>query len=601
MKGPAGASYRALFGLLGAGLRETPMLAAAAIGLCLVAGVFPVLTAYALGQLAEALQATLRSHDPTDGGATWWALCVAAVSAFGLVLDLARKYANRRLGREATGAVNRQLFEILGRPIGVEHLHEPSVRDAARRARGFGPIEVPIGDGLAGALNKLPVYVGALAAAALLCSLRWWLGLLILAVFAGMYLYLLRAYVRSTTATVSQAGVLRRSTYFRDLCLGPAAAQEVRLFELLPYFREAFSSNWRESIRELRRARHGYVISGLAAPVAAAALHAFAIAFAAWSDGLPGLVTAAMAMRVMGNLLSWTSDDIQMIYGAGAIGALQTLDGWLSLPRAASAAAIAPDFTQDLRLEGVAFQYPGASCPTLRGLDLVIPAGQSVTIVGLNGAGKTTLALVLAGLLTPTQGRVLIDGAPLEGPTQAAWQRRTAALFQDFVRYEATLAENIGFGSPDHLRDEPGVVRAGRRAGVAEIAAERPEGWRTPLTPNDRNGSDLSLGEWQRVAIARALFAVEHGSRLLLLDEPAASLDVRSEERLYGALLRQKGACTTVLVSHRLAGARLTDRIIVLEAGAIVEDGHHDELIAKGGRYAHLYALQAARIAGLAA
>jgi ATP-binding cassette, subfamily B, bacterial len=222
----------------------------------------------------------------------------------------------------------------------------------------------------------------------------------------------------------------------------------------------------------------------------------------------------------------------------------------------------------------------------LEHLDLTIPAGTSLAIVGQNGAGKTTLAKLLCRLYDPQSGAVEIDGADLRTLDLAAWRRRVTAVFQDYLRLELPLRDNVApGGAPDDA-----VRGALEAAGAADLASLD-----TILARAYDGGTDLSGGQWQRVALARALAAVTLGAGVVLLDEPTAQLDVRGEAEIFERLLAATRQCTTILISHRFSTVRHADRICVLEHGRVIELGSHDELMALGGRYRTMFDLQAQR------
>ncbi|HKO24729.1 MAG TPA: ATP-binding cassette domain-containing protein, partial [Chloroflexota bacterium] len=245
--------------------------------------------------------------------------------------------------------------------------------------------------------------------------------------------------------------------------------------------------------------------------------------------------------------------------------------------------------------EGVRFRYPGQGTDALAGLDLAIPAGRSLAVVGANGAGKTTLVKLLCRLYDPTDGRITVDSLDLRHVEARAWQRQVAAIFQDFAQYHLSARDNVGLGAPELAGDLERLRAAARKAGALELVESLPHGWDTVLSRQYTGGVDLSGGEWQRIALARALFAVEGGARVLILDEPTASLDVRAEADLYDRFLDITAGLTTILISHRFSTVRRADHICVLADGHVVEQGTHDELMGLGGRYARMFALQAAR------
>jgi ATP-binding cassette subfamily B protein len=250
-----------------------------------------------------------------------------------------------------------------------------------------------------------------------------------------------------------------------------------------------------------------------------------------------------------------------------------------------------------IALHNVSFRYPSGNASVLDGLNLRIAAGTSLAIVGLNGAGKTTLVKLLAGLCEPTSGSVTVDGVRLTELDLVSWRRQLAVVFQDFVRYELPLRDNIGFGSAELAFDDAAIADVAT-AGAGDLVAALPAGLATTLSPRYEGGVDLSGGQWQRVALARALLAVRGGARVLVMDEPTAHLDVRAEAAIYDRFIELTSGLTTIVISHRFSTVRRADRIVVLEHGRVIEDGSHEELVATGGRYARLFRLQASSYRG---
>jgi ABC-type multidrug transport system fused ATPase/permease subunit len=241
---------------------------------------------------------------------------------------------------------------------------------------------------------------------------------------------------------------------------------------------------------------------------------------------------------------------------------------------------------REIRCRNVTFAYPGTSEPVLEAFDLTIPAGSSLAIVGQNGAGKTTLAKLLCRLYDPQNGAIEIDGIDLRELDLDAWRSRVAAVFQDFIRFELPLRDNVApAGAPDDVI--LGALADAGAAGLADLG--------TVLARGYEGGTELSGGQWQRVALARALCAVRQGAGVVLLDEPTAQLDVRGEAEIFDRILSATRHTTTILISHRFSTVRHADRICVLEGGRVVELGTHDELMAAGGRYRTMFDLQASR------
>jgi ABC-type multidrug transport system fused ATPase/permease subunit len=240
----------------------------------------------------------------------------------------------------------------------------------------------------------------------------------------------------------------------------------------------------------------------------------------------------------------------------------------------------------EVRFRQLKFAYPNSFELVLDGFDVTIPAGSSLAIVGQNGAGKTTLAKLLCRLYDPLEGAIEIDSVDLRELDLDSWRKRLTAVFQDFIKFELTLRENVApRGAPDDV-----VREALAQAGASHLADLN-----TPLSKGYEGGTDLSGGQWQRVALARALCAVKLGAGLVLLDEPTAQLDVRGEAEIFNRILQATRQTTTILISHRFSTVRLADRICVLEHGKVIELGSHDQLMALGGRYRTMFELQASR------
>jgi ATP-binding cassette, subfamily B, bacterial len=254
-------------------------------------------------------------------------------------------------------------------------------------------------------------------------------------------------------------------------------------------------------------------------------------------------------------------------------------------------ATAGPDPADGIRFEHVSFAYPGAPDKALDDVTLHIPRGQKLAVVGENGAGKTTLIKLLTRLYEPTAGRLTLDGLPLREWDAKALRARVGVIFQDFIRYQLILGENIGAGDVAHFDDEPRWQRAGEKGMVESFVQRLARGYHTQLGRWFQDGQELSIGQWQKVALARA-FMREHAD-ILVLDEPTAAMDAEAEAEIFQRFRSLSENRMGIVISHRFSTVRMADQIVVLQGGRVVEHGSHDALMAQGGRYAHLFNLQA--------
>lgn len=248
-----------------------------------------------------------------------------------------------------------------------------------------------------------------------------------------------------------------------------------------------------------------------------------------------------------------------------------------------------------IEFRDVRFRYPDADRDVLRGVNLTLRAGELTGLVGLNGAGKSTLMKLLGGLYSPTSGSILVDGVDLREIGEDRWRALLSIQFQDFTRYQLSVRENVTLSRGDRTPDDRALEVAAERSGLDRLIASLPHGWDTYLTRDRQDGVDLSGGQWQQVVLTRSLYAAECGARVLALDEPTAHLDVRTEFDTFERISAYSGALSVVLISHRLSTVRHAAQIALLADGVIAELGTHDELIARGGAYAEMFDVQAAR------
>jgi ABC-type multidrug transport system fused ATPase/permease subunit len=437
--------------------------------------------------------------------------------------------------------------------------------------------------------------LGGLASAVVLFGYAWWAPPVLVIAWLATHWLLKESAIWRDRNTDEVRAAQRDADYAYRLAVDPPASKELRTFGLVPWTIDRFVAR-RTRLHELQyqatRMRERSVLSSLVVVLAANVLVFWSLASAA-IDGRIGIGEAvAFAQAALGTSmiafggLNWALDGaaapvaavLRIKPKARELGALSGGDGDADrMPR------------REIQLRDVTFAYPGVDGPpVLQHFDLTIPAGSSLAIVGQNGAGKTTLAKLLCRLYDPQSGAIEIDGVDLRTLDVDAWRARVAAVFQDFIKFELPMRDNVApRGAPDDaIRD------ALERAGALDLT-----GLDTILAKGYEGGTDLSGGQWQRVALARALCAVQLGAGLVLLDEPTAQLDVRGEAEIFDRILAATRDVTTILISHRFSTVRHADRICVLEHGRVIELGTHEELMAHEGRYHTMFNLQAQRFA----
>ncbi len=388
----------------------------------------------------------------------------------------------------------------------------------------------------------------------------------------------------------------RRFMVYAGLLTGRESAAEVRLFGLGGWLldqvavlrRRLDRERLRLAGRELRQAIVHSGLNGLA--------HILALVFSVGLlvVGRVSIGTAAALFAAIERFQGEYSNLVNLIVGGyDDLRYLQDYFEFMDGPRLDldEGRRLPGQLRQGIRLENVSFTYPGGDRPALANLDLTIRPGERVALVGENGAGKTTLIKLLLGLYRPTAGRIVVDGVDLNELAPDDWYQRFGTVFQDFVRYQTTVRENIVFGWLEGRDDAQALAATVARSGADEVVAALPAGLDTPLGKEYQAGVDLSVGQWQKLAIARAYF---RPADILILDEPASALDAKAEAAVYEHFARMAEASTVLLISHRLGSCRIADRILVLREGALVEQGTHTELLAADGEYAVLYRLQAA-------
>src|SRR5213082_3324220 len=396
--------------------------------------------------------------------------------------------------------------------------------------------------------------------------------------------------------------LLRRMNYLVTLLTTDSYAKEVKLFGLGQYFIDryrmignAYYGSQRRQV--VRRYLIGFLwgnLSTIATSVTYLYVAVQAIAGRLTLGDLTLYTTAAQSVQnsIQGILGGFSGMYEHNLYLNNLFELMETKSG---LPSPAKPVPVDGALRGEIRFDHVSFAYPDAKENALTDLSFTISPGETIAIVGRNGAGKTTLFKLICRLYDPTGGRILIDGIDIRDVDPAELRRQIGAMFQDYVTYQATAAENIGLGHLPELNDRDAIVHAGQQGGADELISSLPAGYDTALGKWFDTGVNLSGGEWQKVALARAFM---REAPILLLDEPTAALDAQAEYDLFERLKSLTAGKTAVYISHRFSTVRRADRILFLEHGRLVEEGTHEQLMRLDGRYARLFRMQAAAYTG---
>lgn len=449
--------------------------------------------------------------------------------------------------------------------------------------------------GLIGIIGGLAGLVGLVASVLLLSPL-----VLPMLLVAGLPLYVGSRMVskREFDFVVGQVSRLRLRDYLRALQVDRDPAKEVRAFGLTKALRSRFEGVYGDYVADLKRHIRKRTTISFVTSLLSAALLAATLLLLVWLVGRGELDVAAagaaiVAVRLIGGQLTSLFGGVQQILESSLY--LDDLEEFMAMKPPAmttdAAGDPAPHGFETLETDELSFTYPDSDLPAVDKVSLKVNSGEIVALVGENGSGKTTLAKLLAGLYEPEAGVIRWDGQDVARYSRSGLRESIAVIFQDFIRYQLTAAENIGFGRVEHETRHNEIAEAARQAGADEFLSELPNGYETLLSRIFKGGKDISGGQWQRVAIARAFF---RDAPFVILDEPTASLDPRAEHALFEALRELLAGRTVFFISHRLSTVRSADRIYVMHEGEIIEHGTHDQLMSLGGRYAELFSLQAA-------
>ena len=554
-------------------------------GILLLRGVLPAIFAIAMGVLVSAVQ----RGDALEAALAFTGIVFVLLQ----VLTPIHQAVSSNLGDRTAAWLYDRLTDACVRPPGMGHLEDPALTNDLAVARDFdlGMTGPPLSISMDFIATGIVELIGGLASALVLAAFAWWAPIVLAGAWLATHWLLRESGVWYDRNTEEVRAAQRDADYAYRLAVDAPAGKELRLFGLAGWTIERFIAR-RTRLHELQyaatRLREQPMTWCLLIVLAANVLVFWSLANAAASGALGLGAAVVFAQSAVGtSMIAFGGLDWALDGAAAPVAAVLRLESAMGTAGALASgrrtAAGAP--ARDIRFRDLTFAYAGGS-PILEHFDLTIPAGSSLAIVGQNGAGKTTLAKLLCRLYDPQSGAIEVDGVDVRELDLESWRSRITAVFQDFIRLELPMRDNVApAGAPDAV-----VQEALERAGAANLA-----GLDTILARGYTGGTDLSGGQWQRVALARALAAVTMGAGVVLLDEPTAQLDVRGESEIFERLLAATRHCTTILISHRFSTVRQADRICVLEQGRVIELGTHDELMTLGGRYRTMFDLQAQR------
>jgi ATP-binding cassette subfamily B protein len=587
--------------------QTSPLLSVAVTALTVATGVIPAALAWVGKLIVDSVVAAARAGGLS--GAARPLRLVALELGLMVVLTLANRLTAllRELLRAQLG--NRINVDILEKALALElrHFEDAAFYDKMQRARreaSSRPLSMVLGVlGIAQSGITLGSYAFLLARLSAVSVL--------ILVVASIPAFITETRMSNQSFRLNswRAPEARRLNYLEWILTRDSHVKEVKLFALgrlmLDRYRALFEKFYRED-RALAQTRFIYgLLLTLLSLGAFYACYAFAARRAAFGGmtlgdltlyvtvfrqgqsafqsvlgGVAGLYEDALFMSNLFEYLDLPADDPHS-NGFGR--------GWVEL-QAQNPQGV-PNLPQAIELRNVSFRYPGKESWALRDVNLTIAPGEVIAFVGENGAGKSTLIHLLMRMYEPTEGEILYGGRPLREIPLDDLHRRIGAVFQDFVRYQFSVAENIGLGWVPALEDRPRIEKAAGAGGADAVVSNLPRGYDTMLGGYFEAGQELSVGQWQKIAIARAFM---RDAEVLILDEPTASLDAEAEHEMWKRFKALAHGRTAILISHRMSTVRLAERIVVLRGGRIEEAGTHAELLARDGRYAHLFRLQAA-------
>jgi ATP-binding cassette subfamily B protein len=593
---------RGFLAILGGSWRASPPRMLAIFGLTLLSYASAPLTPLALKHITDAVVA----HDA--GTATNWAIALPVLALLNAIGAHLLHVLFVEVADQNVINLTDDVAGIAHGPAGLAHLENAKYADELELIRNEGAWRYM---SVRAAVVSIGVAIQLTLTILLLARLQPIL--LLLLVFAIPPLVGTRwSWQHFSKRWQASADKQRRAGHYSDLTLRADAAKEVRLFGLAGEITERLGAARAELRQLFFRTETAGVLAQAAGFLVFAAAYVGALLIvvrgAVRGAHTPGDVVLAVSLASQTNQLVFgVVTAMQRLQRASTAAdrmrSMRKLLVELYPNRAAAAAPVPQRIERGIRVDDVTFRYPTTDAAVLEHVDLELPAGSTVAFVGENGAGKSTLVKLLCHFYAPTSGRITVDGVDLESIDVAAWRERIAAGFQDFAKFELVAHESVAVGDLPRLGDLDAVERAVDRGAARDVIEDLATGLETPIgTSHPDGGTELSGGQWQKLALARAMMREQ--PLLLILDEPTSALDAHAEHELFEryaesarAVARATGGIA-IFVSHRFSTVRMADLIVVVDGGRIAEYGTHAELLARGGIYAELFALQAAAYAG---
>ncbi|HTM48903.1 MAG TPA: ABC transporter ATP-binding protein [Bryobacteraceae bacterium] len=523
----------------------------------------------------------------------WWLVAAEfGLAVFGSLVGRTSGYFDALLADRFTRYVSIRVMEHASR-LDLASYEDPVFYDKLERARVQATDRIAMVQALGTVAQQVIVAVSL--SAGIMWFSPWLLALLVVAVapaFLGESHFAFEGYALN----IRQTPIRRRLDYLRTLGASKESAKELKLFNLSGFLSAEYTRLSNQLYDQNLRLARRRLWTGAFLSLLSTGAYYGAYAYVIYRTVTGGLSWGSL--QFLAGALAGASSNIQSIFATFSSIADQSLflTDLVEFLRVQPVIGSKPDALPAPRpirdgflFDRVSFVYAGSARRVLDDLDLRLEAGERIALIGENGQGKTTIVKLLTRLYDPTAGRILLDGVDLRDYSVEDLHRQIGVIFQDFVRYEMTVRENIATGKVDDAQ-EFSIRLAARKSLADQVVQRLPGGYRQLLGRRFEGGVDLSGGEWQKVALARAYL---RDAQILILDEPTASLDARSEYEVFQRFAELTEGKTALLISHRFSTVRMADRIVVLENGRIAEQGNHQQLVALGGRYSGMFELQA--------